>query len=170
MTEQAWVVGGEMIEPMEYGDFRANVIRWATDRNLISGSTLAAQFLKLVEEVGEIAGAKARGNRDGMIDGVGDSMVVAVIMAMICGDEEVDPIRYFDECYFRNVMYAISDVNDVLGMDRKSVLFRLREMIGALEAFARNEDIDPAVCRSVAWIAIKDRKGKMVDGVFVKET
>lgn len=30
-------------------------------------------------------------------------------------------------------------------------------------------DLDIDACREAAWLQIKDRKGKMIDGVFVKE-
>lgn len=36
------------------------------------------QFLKLMEETGEMAGSYARGDREGFIDGAGDSLVVLI--------------------------------------------------------------------------------------------
>ena len=88
--------------------------QWAADRNLIEGSTPEKQMLKLMEEVGEIAAALARGNRDATIDGIGDAVVVLTILA---------------------------------------------------EQLGTNIDF----CVDQAWQEIKDRKGRMVDGIFVKE-
>lgn len=87
---------------------------WAADRNLIEGSNPRAQMLKLFEEGGETAGAIARGNRDGVIDGIGDCAVVLTILAAQHG-------------------------------------------------------VTIEECIAAAWDEIKDRRGKMVDGVFVKE-
>ena len=52
----------------------------------------------------------------------------------------------------------IDDIKDAIG-DIQVVLAVMCAQLGL--------DIDE--CREIAWEQIKDRKGKMVDGVFVKE-
>ena len=49
---------------------------WHIERNLIDGSTDQAQFVKLIEESGELAGNIARGKD--VRDDIGDMMVVLV--------------------------------------------------------------------------------------------
>jgi NTP pyrophosphatase (non-canonical NTP hydrolase) len=93
-----------------FDDIRA----WAHDRNLIDGSTPDRQFLKLSEEVGELAAGLAKGNRLAVIDGIGDAIVVLTILASQVG-------------------MLIED------------------------------------CIDAAWDEIKDRKGRMQDGVFIKD-
>lgn len=90
------------------------ISQWAHDRNLIQGGNSQAQTVKLFEEGGEVAAAVARGNPDALKDGIGDMVVVLVILAAQNG-------LVFEECV------------------------------------------------DVAYEEIKDRKGRMVDGVFVKE-
>jgi NTP pyrophosphatase (non-canonical NTP hydrolase) len=87
---------------------------WAAERNLIEGSTPQAQMLKLLEELGELAAAIAKGKPDGQIDGVGDAVVVLTILSARLGFTVEDAIEH-------------------------------------------------------AWHEIKDRKGRMVDGIFRKE-
>lgn len=90
--------------------------KWGEDRNFFNpehGTTAEKQYLKLAEEVGEIAGDLARG-RD-VKDSIGDSIVVLVGLAKLCGTS-------IEEC----------------------------------AEFAYNE--------------IKDRKGEMRNGVFIKES
>ena len=87
---------------------------WASDRNLIDGSDEKSQFVKLMEEAGELAAAIARNNDADFMDAIGDCFVVLTILAAQRGVE-------IEQC--------IAD----------------------------------------AWIQIKDRKGRMVQGVFVKE-
>lgn len=95
--------------------FYADLIRqWAEDRNLIEGSDPKSQFVKLIEEAGELANAIAKQNKDEFADAIGDMFVVLTIMAA------------------QNDM-AIED------------------------------------CIAGAWGEIKDRKGKMVDGIFLKD-
>lgn len=99
-------------------DFQATwqdrVVGWAKDRNLIEGSSPARQLLKLMEEVGELASAIAKGDVAKTKDGIGDSAVVLAIIAAQIGS----------------------------GLDE---------------------------CQELAWNEIKDRKGRMIEGVFVKE-
>ena len=86
--------------------------QWHRNRNLIDGSTDKDQYMKLIQEAGELSDSLCKGKD--IKDDIGDMMVVLI-----------------------NIM-----VRNNLTMDE---------------------------CLSVAYNDIKDRKGKMVDGVFVKE-
>jgi len=90
------------------------ITQWAHDRNLISGAPPAKQFIKLIEETGELAAGMARGNEEKIKDGIGDMVVVLTILA------EQHNLKIED-------------------------------------------------CIAYAYDQIKDRKGKMINGVFVKE-
>lgn len=93
----------------------ADLIRqWAQDRNLTEGSDLKSQFVKLIEEAGELADAIGKNNMEEFSDAIGDMFVVLTIMAAQNG--------------------------------------------------VKIED-----CIAGAYNEIKDRKGKMVDGMFIKE-
>jgi NTP pyrophosphatase (non-canonical NTP hydrolase) len=87
---------------------------WATDRNIIKGATPQAQFVKLIEEVGELANGISKGRRHEVVDGIGDAVVVLTILAA----------QY---------------------------------------------DVGIEQCIEHAWGQIKNRKGIMRDGVFIKE-
>ena len=86
--------------------------QWHRDRNLIDGSTDKDQYMKLIQEAGELSDSLCRGKD--IKDDIGDIMVVLI-----------------------NIM-----VRNNLTMQE---------------------------CLAVAYEDIKDRKGKMIDGVFVKE-
>lgn len=45
----------------------------------------------------------------------------------------------------------------------------MKDMVRALNAASAFAWSSLAECLQVAWLEIKDRKGRMVDGVFVKE-
>ena len=92
----------------------ALIQNWAWDRNLIDGSTPNAQMLKLMEEVGELAGGVCKDKADVIKDSIGDVFVVLTIIAAQMG-------------------WSIEE------------------------------------CVQAAYAEIKDRKGRMVQGVFVKE-
>lgn len=86
---------------------------WAIERNLHKADP-NKQMLKLGEEFGEICQGMAKGNREQVIDSIGDMYVVMTILAMQLG----------------------LDIED---------------------------------CIWSAYEEIKDRKGKIVNGVFVKQ-
>lgn len=98
---------------MELSQLKSNIEQWSVDRDLNTADS-SRQFLKLIEEVGELASAMARNQEDLIKDSIGDTFVVLTIL-----------------CQQLGVSFE------------KSV--------------------------ELAWNEIKDRKGKMVNGVFVKE-
>ena len=66
---------------------------WADSRNLLQRSNINAQMLKVMEEIGETAAAIARGQRNEMIDGIGDSFVTLIILAYQNGIDPTDALR-----------------------------------------------------------------------------
>ena len=91
------------------------VLDWSHERNIIQGSTLLAQYAKVVSEIGELGDALLKNNKDESEDAIGDAIVVLINIAAMC-----------------------------------------------------NTDLN--TCLSKAYDQIKDRKGIMFNGAFVKET
>ena len=101
-------------------EYIARIEEWGGIRRLISApgepkNDPKAQMLKLIEEVGETARALAYGDQEGLIDGIGDCVVVLTILAQQC-------------------------------------------------------DTSLAECIDAAWDEIKDRKGRLEDGLFKKDS
>lgn len=61
------------------------VEQWATEKNINKPEYKFKQMLKVVEEIGELAGALAKGNEEELKDGIGDSFVTLIILANQCG-------------------------------------------------------------------------------------
>lgn len=95
-------------------DFENNVIQWASDRNILNGSTVDKQLEKLAEEFVELCLAIGKNDEEEFCDAVGD---MDVVLQIIC----------------------------------------------AMKGVSRS------ACQAQAWNEIKDRKGMMVGGKFVKE-
>tara|TARA_Y100000746_G_scaffold13378_1_gene10871 strand:- start:303 stop:602 length:300 start_codon:yes stop_codon:yes gene_type:complete len=93
-------------------DYENLIGQWHKDRNLIDGSTDKDQYMKLIQEAGELSDSLCKGKD--ISDDIGDILVVLI-----------------------NIM-----VRNNLTINQ---------------------------CLSVAYSDIKDRKGKMIDGVFIKE-
>ena len=54
--------------------------QWAEERNLIQGSTPEKQFIKLMEEFGELCAGISKNNIEMIKDSIGDCFVVLVIL------------------------------------------------------------------------------------------
>lgn len=63
-----------------------NKIRqWANNRNLISEGDVKTQLVKLYEETGELSQSILKDNKDGVIDAIGDCVVVLTNLAELAG-------------------------------------------------------------------------------------
>lgn len=100
---------------MRFDELIENVKFWADNKGILKAENAPKQMMKVIEELGETAGAIAKNKAtDEIKDGIGDTFVTLIILAYQLG-------------------------------------------------------LEPADCLEAAWNEIKDRKGKTVNGVFVKE-
>lgn len=60
-----------------------DVERWAEERKIIPNSTPAAQLMKTMSELGELADATLKNDRDEIEDGLGDVLVTLIIYARL---------------------------------------------------------------------------------------
>lgn len=58
-----------------------NVVQWASDKNLLTKDKSLAQMAKVTEEVGEVASALLKNDREKLIDGIGDVVVTLILLA-----------------------------------------------------------------------------------------
>jgi uncharacterized protein YabN with tetrapyrrole methylase and pyrophosphatase domain len=72
---------------MSFHDYEDCVIDWAEARKILPNSTAVAQCLKAVSEMGELADAVNKKDRDAMQDAVGD---VIVCLINLCALEDTD--------------------------------------------------------------------------------
>ena len=62
-----------------------NIKQWLEDRQITTNSTSQAQFVKTVEETGELAAGLARGDKDIIEDAIGDIIVTLIAVATLEG-------------------------------------------------------------------------------------
>ena len=63
---------------MSYAAIESDIIRWAEARKIIPNSTPDVQLLKAMSEMGELADATIKNDKEAIIDAVGDVMVCLV--------------------------------------------------------------------------------------------
>ena len=66
---------------MSFEQTEKQVIKWAEDRKILPNSNSQTQLLKTMSELGELADAIIKGDRVGIIDGLGDVLVTLIIVA-----------------------------------------------------------------------------------------
>lgn len=161
--------------------------QWGSDRNLILGATPQAQFVKLVEEFGEVTTGMEEDNYAEIKDGLGDTAVVLTILAAQMGTSIEECFEYAtsmertlvffeDEAEYSTYIRSISTQFGKLatGIAKKNAPIAkeaLGHALGLVFALSAcllvDETFEDALLAS--YNVIKDRKGKMIDGVFVKE-
>jgi len=62
-----------------YAMVEIDIVRWAEARKIVPNSTPETQLLKAVSEIGELADATIKENREDIVDAVGDTMVCLII-------------------------------------------------------------------------------------------
>ena len=72
-------------EPSSFDELSNKVIEWAFDKGIVEKENAPKQMLKVLEEVGETAGALLKGNEEGIKDGIGDSFVTLIILSRQLG-------------------------------------------------------------------------------------
>ena len=150
---------------MELQELISNIEQWADDTNLIEGSTPQKQMLKLMEEFGELCGGIAKNKIDVIKDSIGDCFVVLVILNKQVGNDS-NNLNVFS---FGDWVDDFSDVASNLLEYINDGCTAPLGVVGDLQNYAHKFNLDFNDCVLHAYNEIKDRKGKMIDGVFVKE-
>ena len=63
---------------MSYADIEIKIIQWAEARKIIPNSNPESQLLKAVSEIGELADATIKKDKEAIVDSVGDVMVCLI--------------------------------------------------------------------------------------------
>lgn len=163
---------------MTFEQFKTNVEQWAADRGIYEHGTPLAQALKAVSEVGELADAVIKGDRDALKDALGDVMVCLVGVAKMTGcsinlKDADDAGHYGTNPYLAAmVSYYVAYVASGIALDAGlwTVQGSIKNSIAILGDLALENNLTILECCEAAWNEIKDRKGKMVaGGAFVKD-
>lgn len=134
-------------------------IQWMEDRNFFGegGATIEMQTLKFFEEYGEYCGNKVRGKETK--DDIGDMMVVCIALLKL-KEKEIDMKYIVYE-------YLISVSSRIPSYCQQAAYYSL---FRACNELAIENGYTPEECLEHAYNEIKDRKGKFIDGAFVKES
>ena len=146
----------ELIEKIE---------QWAEERNLIKGSSIKKQTLKMIEEFGELCGGISRNNHEMIKDAIGDCFVVLTIINKQVGNksEKMDVFTFGD--YEERFAEHIFNLYEYADLGFESPL----SVVSSLQCIAKKNGLIFRDCIQHAYEQIKDRKGRMREGIWIKE-
>ena len=153
-----------------------NVKQWFIDRDLENGGRLDKQSLKLSEEFGELCAGYLKKNERLTKDSIGDCAVVIVGLALLI---KADVQEIFDEVFSDEyrVIGCLTFLNRTISNIQLSNGFTNKDMyiidltcsIYWLKSISKSLGYNFEECFELAYQEIKDRKGRWIDGTFVKE-
>jgi hypothetical protein len=153
-----------------------NVKQWFIDRDLENGGRLDKQSLKLSEEFGELCAGYLKKNERLTKDSIGDCAVVIVGLALLI---KADVQEIFDEVFSDEYRVigcltflnrTISNIQLSNGFTNKDMyIIDLTRSIYWLKSISKSLGYNFEECFELAYQEIKDRKGRWIDGTFVKE-
>ena len=140
-------------------ELQKKIIQWAKEKDLLKLENAPKQRLKLLEEVGETAGAILKNNTDDIKDGIGDMFVVLVILSEQLSEEILFNMNGVAKDDDQDFVFLFDNI-----INPKRIYFSL----GYLNDICIKLNMDLTECANLAWNEIKDRKGNTIDGVFIK--
>ena len=159
---------------MNNTELESKVQQWFVDRNLHEANPVK-QFLKLMEESGELFEGIAKDKPELIYDALGDIQVVLIGFEqqinngaqISANQQELELLLMVSSLgNIAQKLYAHICHNETQTPLIKSDLMFLDSVINSVSLF---NGTNTENCLQIAYDAIKDRKGKMIDGVFVKE-
>ncbi len=151
--------------------------KWFMDRDLEHGGRLDKQSLKLSEEFGELCAGYLKQNEKLTKDSIGDCAVVIVGLALLIDVDVHSIFKSADGVGPKEAMESFKLLNANISEFQLSQDLASKEMcrhnlvrvVAYLKSISKAMDYDFVDCFELAYNEIKDRKGRWVDGSFVKE-
>lgn len=150
------------------------VEQWFVDRNLHEANPVK-QFQKLMEEAGELYMGIAKGKADLTKDALGDMQVVLIgIEQQIKNGAQIEASPQDME-----LLLLASSLGTMAQKIHKHIMHNetqtplvrpeLVSLHSSIHAIAIHNLTTANDCLALAYEEIKDRKGKLIDGIWVKE-
>lgn len=151
--------------------------KWFVDRDLEHGGRLDKQSLKLSEEFGELCAGYLKQNEKLTKDSIGDCAVVIVGLALLIDADVRSIFERADGIIRKKVMESFKLLNANISEFQLSQDLASKEMcqhnlvhaVAYLKSISKALDYDFVECFELAYNEIKDRKGKWIEGTFVKK-
>lgn len=156
--------------------------QWAIDRELDVKGTVNGQSIKTAEEMAELIKGISKDNIDMIKDAIGDVTVTLIVGNMLDNKYDMEVVfknaeyEYLEMCKgekingekFDEILLVARTIE--LALLKKYDIPSLNITVLALLGIANAHDLDFKDCVESAYNEIANRKGKLINGQFVKES
>lgn len=163
----------------KFAEWVSNIYAWGEARNITreGGATVTSQISKAREEIIELTWAMAEtpANLEAIQDAIGDIVVCYIQALRLFGRRKEWVITRLEEVEGSgdrdtwNSDLALCQALLTASEDRR-VHIAFICVLNLLNDICIDRNLSWSICLAKAWNQIKDRKGKMVAGKFVKES
>lgn len=170
-------------------DYVTRITKWADEKNIKSKGRLTKQLLKSDEENAELQNAiesYENGNKDALIqikDSIGDIYVTLVVSTYLVSERTYLTFRKIRTSRDQTVNVSwLYYIRELKSQDAKlfnvftsteatfiDIEVRLASYVNFLDMIAQTYNLELVECIKYAYDTISKRKGKMIDGTFIKE-
>lgn len=150
--------------------------QWAIDRGLDKKGTVEGQLIKTAEEVAELIIGISKDDIDVIKDSIGDVFVTLVIGNMFEKQTSIDDFKQFTQgikTATKSKIDAMSELNNALSHFYYITRYgrgAIRGLTLTIIKIANHYNLDFTDCVESAYKEIAGRKGRVIDGSFVKES
>ena len=141
-------------------DLIVKVEAWAEERNLLKFENAPKQYLKFLEETGELARALLKNDVPEIIDSNGDVLVTIIILAKQLGID-------LDTTLYEQEVDGVVDLYDFVNL--VSPNYVAVEFIEVADIVVKSHGYDLVECLEVAYNVISSRNGVTKNGIYIKE-
>lgn len=157
---------------MRMDELNTKIVEWAVEREIDKKGTIQGQAIKTIEEMSELIKGICKNDVDLIKDSIGDVYVTLVIGCMlndnnICENYMIDGGRFRDREHMLRML--ADEIVNISSCDEPYEYFYVVKLVKLMELIAVEYDTTLEECVNLAYDEISSRKGKMVNGVFVKE-
>ena len=148
---------------MTFKELDEKVMDWAAEKGILRNGTIQGQFLKSVEEAGEIF------STEDVCDAIGDTLVTLIILGRMGGIDVVEAWERAEERYEASFITLYGQLAHAISRGEEFTQ-PLMSILGNVKSHASYQHLNPLECLEKAYNEIAGRTGEMKDGVFVKDT
>ena len=156
--------------------------QWAKERGIFDNLTPFDELLKTHEEVGELIKACYDDDRLAIQDAIGDVMVTLI---NYCYFKKIDFVKVYEQIQYDDSedinIYCALTVNDIIALFLRDILYSshkplkvtifrtVSHILRNLQNITINDNTTLEECLNIAYNEIKNRKGKIINGKFIKD-
>ena len=156
-------------------DLEPLVIKWGDKKGIFKNGTPYKQLLKTGEEIIELLHAIEDNNSAEIEDAIGDIVVTLIIYAemkkITCKRDFKNHSFKADDSAAHRLLadYSVLLQAEQIGKSLKPIIDMHEMMMVKLHYIANKYNLNIWECLKTAYNVIKNRKGKMINGVFIRD-